>query len=78
MDVELKTVVTVSSERLVKEMTATEVASFCSALADKLDDDFHLRAQAAENFTEGLSEKGCRFLAEVVTQHFARNKRVED
>ncbi len=75
VEITLKTVVTVSAKKLVDEMTMTELADFCSALSVKLDDDSHLRAEAAENFAEGLSEMGCRFLAEVVTHHVTRSKR---
>jgi hypothetical protein len=73
MEVEVKTVVGISSVHLVESMTMTELAEFCSAAAEKLNDDFKLRSKAAENFAEGLSENGCRFLAEVVTQHYRRN-----
>ncbi|MBE8232847.1 MAG: hypothetical protein HAW67_03870 [Endozoicomonadaceae bacterium] len=77
MQVEIKTTVAVSAKRLVEEMTMTELAEFCSELSEKLKDDFHLRAEAAENFADGLSEDGCRFLAEVVTSHYSRNKRID-
>ena len=73
MEVEVKTVVGISAVKLVESMTITELAEFCSAAAEKLNDDFRLRADAAGNFADGLSENGCRFLAEVVTQHYHRN-----
>lgn len=75
MEVNVKTNISISAKSLVEEMTMTELADFCSELSEKLNDDFHLRAEAAENFASGLSENGCRFLAEVVTSHCSRNKR---
>lgn len=74
MEIELKTVVTTSAQSLVESMTHVQVAEFCSYLADKLDGDFTLRNDAAASFAGGLSEYGCRFLAEVVTHHVQRNR----
>ena len=74
MDVQLETEISISARKLADSMSATELADFCSELAEKLDREFSLRNIAAENFADGLSENGCRFLAEVITQHYHRNR----
>ncbi len=74
MDVDLKTVVTVSARSLVEAMNHEELAEFCGFVASKLDADFVGRNNAAAEFSSGLSEDGCRFLAEAVAQHYMRNK----
>lgn len=70
-----QTTVYLSAEKVVKEMDATDIASFCSAVAERLDREYADRADAATAFADGLSETGCRFLAEVVTQFFMRQQR---
>jgi hypothetical protein len=61
-------------EKIVREMDAEDIGSFCSAIADRLDKEFAQRADAADQFASGLSEFGCRFLAEAVTQFYMRQK----
>jgi len=70
-----QTTVFLSVEKVVKEMDAEDIGSFCSAVAERLDSEFADRAGAASSFADGLSEKGCRFLAEIVTSFFQRQKR---
>lgn len=70
-----QTTVFLSAEKVVKEMDATDIACFCSAVAERLDREYTDRADAAAAFSDGLSEMGCRFLAEVVTQFFMRQQR---
>lgn len=70
-----ETTVFLSAEKIVKEMDAEDIGSFCSAVADRLDSEFVGRADAANLFASGLSERGCRFLAEVVTSFYQRQKR---
>lgn len=74
MEIELKTVVTTSAKSLVESMSHEEIGEFCSYLAEKLDSEFTARNNAASEFSAGLSEFGCRFLAEVVCQHHYRNR----
>lgn len=69
-----ETRVFLSVEKVVREMDAEDIGSFCSAIADRLDKEFAQRADAAEQFASGLSEYGCRFLAEAVTQFYMRQK----
>lgn len=72
MEVELETTVSVSAEKLAKSMSFEEIASFLSEVALRFDQDFKHRAQLAKDFESGLSELGCRFLAEAVSNHFIR------
>jgi hypothetical protein len=69
-----ETKVFLSIDKIVREMDAEDIGSFCSAIADRLDKEFAQRADAAEQFASGLSEFGCRFLAEAVTQFYMRQK----
>ncbi|WP_437881065.1 hypothetical protein [Pseudomonas sp. LRF_L74] len=70
-----ETTVFISAAKVVKEMDAEDIGSFCSAVAERLDQEYAGRAGAAAAFADGLSEQGCRFLAEVVTSFFMRQKR---
>lgn len=72
-----ETTVFLSVDKLVKEMDAEDIGSFCSAVALRLDKEFAARADAASEFASGLSEFGCRFLAEVVANFYMREKREE-
>lgn len=62
-------------DKIVKEMDAEDIGSFCSAVAQRLDGEYANRADAASEFASGLSEFGCRFLAEVVANFYMREKR---
>jgi len=66
--------VTVSAKDFISQCGIDDVASFASELAEKLDQDFVGRAHAANAFAEGLSELGARWLAEVVTNFYARKR----
>ncbi len=70
-----QTQVFLSVEKIVQEMDAEDIGSFCSAVALRLDKDCAERSSAASHFADGLSEMGCRFLAEVVTSFYMRQKR---
>lgn len=72
-----ETTVFLSVDKLVEEMDAEDIGSFCSAVALRLDKEFAARADAASGFASGLSEFGCRFLAEVVANFYMREKREE-
>ncbi len=63
-----------SVDKIVKEMDAEDIGSFCSAVALRLDKEYANRKDAASEFSGGLSEMGCRFLAEVVSSFYLRNK----
>lgn len=69
-----ETTVFLSAEKVVKQMDAEDIASFCSAVAQRLDSEYVARNGAAVAFAMGLSEQGARFLAEVITHHFMRSK----
>jgi len=73
MEVDVNETISISAKKLVESMTIEELGVFCSELAEKVNKDFTERNIAAKNFADGLSENGCRFLAEVVTHHFIRN-----
>lgn len=70
-----ETTVFLSVDKLVAQMDIEDIGSFCSAVALRLDREYRLRNNAAEQFASGLSEMGCRFVAEAVTQHFMRTPR---
>jgi len=70
-----ETTVFLSADKLVKEMDAEDIAGFCSAVALRLDREFADRADAAREFSNGLSELGCRFLAEAVASFYLREKK---
>lgn len=72
--IEVNVDVKLSGEDVAKALNEEEIASFCSQLAERLDGDFVARKKAASAFADGLSETGCRFLAEVIASHFMRNK----
>lgn len=72
LGVNVETTVWLSVDKLVSVMDETDVASFCSAVAARFDGDSKRRREAAEAFSDGLSEQGCRFLAEVIAAHWAR------
>ena len=74
MEVSVKKQVSISVKELVDTMSTTEIALFCSEVAEKLDGEFADRNLAAQKFSEGLSEMGCRFIAEVVTHFYARQQ----
>lgn len=77
MEVSVKKQVSISVKELVGAMTVIEIAEFCSQVAIRLDGDFADRNEAASKFADGLSEMGCRFIAEVVTHHYWRTAQKE-
>lgn len=70
-----ETTVFLSVDKLVEQMDIEDIGSFCSAVALRLDKEFRTRNNAAEQFASGLSEFGCRFVAEAVTHHFMRTQK---
>lgn len=75
LQIKTETTVYLTAEKVVKEMDAEDIGSFCSAVAERLDGEFAERAEAARMFADGLSEKGCRFLAEIVASYYMRQPR---
>lgn len=63
----------VSASDFVDQCSIEDVAQLVEALAGKFDREFAGRAKLAGVFADGLSERGCRFLAEVVCHHYHRN-----
>lgn len=72
LGINTETTVFLSVDKLVEQMDIEDIGSFCSAVAQRLDKEFRTRNDAAAQFASGLSEFGCRFLAEAVTQHYLR------
>jgi len=66
--------VTVSSKEWVEKLRPHEVAEFATAVAERFDQKFADRNDIAEQFSAGLSEQGARFLAEVVTHFYQRQR----
>lgn len=72
LGIRTETTVFLSVDKLVEQMDIEDIGSFCSAVALRLDKEFRIRHDAAAQFASGLSEQGCRFVAEAVTHHFMR------
>jgi hypothetical protein len=66
VDIQVNTEISISAEKLIKNMGAGDIAELLNAVALKLDDCHIDRASAADAFSENLSETGSRFLAEIV------------
>jgi hypothetical protein len=75
IEIETSATVTVSAKEFVEQCGIDDVACFATYLAEKLDQDFVNRAYAAEQFAEGLSETGARWLAEVLASFYLRQRR---
>ena len=75
MEVNLRTNLSVPVKQIVDSMDHDDLVKFIEVVAHTLDRDFHTRKEAAEVFSSGLSETGCRFLAEVIASHCMRFKR---
>ena len=67
--------VIVTAKDFIDQCGIDDVACFASYLAEKLDQNFVNRAYAAEQFADGLTEQGARWLAEVVTSFYVRQRR---
>ena len=74
MNITLNENIEVSASKLVSSMTVHEIIEFCGLVSEKLDKEFTERNTAAENISDHLTENTCRFLAEVVTHFYLRNK----
>ena len=66
--------VTVSAKDFISQCGIDDVACFATEIAERLDKDFVGRAGAAHAFASGLSENGARWLAEVVTSFYVRQR----
>ena len=73
MNIEINADISVSVNSIVKNMSTEELGEFLSLAAEILNTDFKHRNAAAKAMASGLSEDGCRFLAEVITHHHIRN-----
>jgi hypothetical protein len=74
MKVDMQTTVVVDAKELATNMNDEEIAEFMDIVAQRFNDDFTARKNIAETFAHNLSEIGCRFLAEIVTSHYCRNR----
>lgn len=70
----IQTQIDVNISELIKDMTIDEIAELLCAVAERFDNCYVERTKAAKAFSLGMSENGCRFMAEIVTQHFMRNR----
>lgn len=73
MQVTINKEIDVSIKELAETMTHEELAYLLSECSHRFDKDPKERKKLAVAFTDGLSETGCRFLAEIVTNHYFRN-----
>lgn len=76
MEIKKEVFVTVSAADFIENLSLRDVSEFCEAVAAKFNEAFSTRANLAGTFAEGISEQGCRWLAEVVTEHYARGPSV--
>ena len=67
--------VEITAADFINQCGIDDICSFSSQLAEKLDQDFVGRSEAAAAFADGLSENGVRWLSEVVTSFYGRQKR---
>jgi hypothetical protein len=74
MKIPVETEIEISAEDFVRKLQPDDIGKILSAVAEKFDDDFVSRTYCATQFEEGLSEGGARFVAEIITQRFAKKK----
>jgi len=74
MKVKIESNLEVSPIDLIADMSIKDMALLISAMADKLDGDFIDRVYCANEFAEGMTENCARFMAEMITQRFAKKK----
>lgn len=72
MEVTVSTEVSITAKKLIGSMSMEEIGEFLSEAAEIFNTEFKQRNAAASSFADGLSENGCRFLAEAVTHHYMR------
>lgn len=72
IEIEKKTYVTVSAKDFVDGLNDSDLCELISEVSHKFDQDYKKRQWMASTFASHLSEDSCRFMAEIVTQHFAR------
>ena len=73
MDVIINTTIKVSVAKLVETMSNEQLVLLLTECSHRFYAMAKERNKLAIAFSEGLSENGCRFLAEVVTNHYFRN-----
>jgi hypothetical protein len=73
MEISVRTDVKIDAAELANSMSPSEIGEFITTLAGRFDQNAKGRTRFAGLMAEGLSEIGCRFLAEVVTQHYIRS-----
>ena len=72
--IEIRAPIKVAAKQFIDNLDIQDLGDFCSDIAEKFDQEFDKRAWTAAMFSEGLSEQGCRFLAEAIAAHYARLK----
>lgn len=73
MEATINTTIQVSITELLETMSNEELVLLLTECSHRFDAMAKERNKLAIAFSEGLSENGCRFLAEVVTSHYFRN-----
>ena len=74
IEIEKKTYVTISADEFLNKLDDSDTCEIICAVAEKYDKNFTKRNTMARDFANRLSENGCRFLAEVITHHYARQE----
>jgi hypothetical protein len=75
IEIEKKTYVTISAEEFLSKLNDAEICEVICAVAEKYNKHFAKRNTMSHEFAKNLSENACRFLAEVVTHHYARQEK---
>lgn len=74
IEIEKKIYVTISADEFIGKLDDSDTCEVICAVAEKYDKNFIKRNTMAREFADKLSENGCRFLAEVISHHYARQE----
>lgn len=72
--IDVNTSVEITSADFINQCGIDDICCFACQLAEKLDKDFAGRSDAAAAFADGMSENGVRWLSEVVTSFYGRQR----
>lgn len=75
IEIEKKTYVTITADEFLNKLDDADTCEVICAVAEKYDKNFTKRNTMAREFAGKLSENGCRFLAEVISHHYARQEK---
>ena len=65
----------ITPEELANKMQIEDIGELLSAVAAKLEGDFVNRPYCIQQFEKTMTEDGAMFLAEIITQRYAKKKK---